>query len=87
MTVEDQRLGALPEPEPRGQAHVAVEAAAARTSSSACGSQTVVIDPGHGGDDTGVVGPSGSREKDVNLDVARELARYLRAARATSTWC
>jgi N-acetylmuramoyl-L-alanine amidase len=77
MTVEDQRLGALPEPEPRGQAHVAVEAQRPEVSSS-LRITTVVLDPGHGGDDAGVVGPSGSREKDVNLDVARALARYLR---------
>jgi len=33
----------------------------------------VVIDPGHGGDDTGALGPSGLAEKDVTLDVARRL--------------
>lgn len=38
----------------------------------------VVIDPGHGGKDPGAVGPTGVREKDVNLDVARRLARLLR---------
>jgi len=38
----------------------------------------VVIDPGHGGDDTGALGPSGLAEKDVTLDVARRLkARIL----------
>ncbi len=77
MTVEDQRLGALPEPEPRGQAHVAVEAGRPQTSSN-LSLRTIVLDPGHGGADNGVVGPSGSREKDVNLDVARALANYLR---------
>jgi N-acetylmuramoyl-L-alanine amidase len=33
----------------------------------------VVIDPGHGGDDTGALGPSGLAEKDVTLDVAKRL--------------
>ena len=33
----------------------------------------VVIDPGHGGDDTGAMGPSGLAEKDVTLDVAKRL--------------
>ncbi len=33
----------------------------------------VVIDPGHGGDDTGARGPSGLLEKDVTLDIARRL--------------
>jgi N-acetylmuramoyl-L-alanine amidase len=39
---------------------------------------TVVVDPGHGGEDTGARGPSGLAEKDVTLDVARRLkARIL----------
>ncbi|MFQ5877538.1 MAG: N-acetylmuramoyl-L-alanine amidase [Acidobacteriota bacterium] len=33
----------------------------------------VVLDPGHGGDDTGARGPSGLVEKDVTLDVAMRL--------------
>ncbi len=37
----------------------------------------VVIDAGHGGADTGAVGPGGLMEKDVNLAVARELKQYL----------
>jgi N-acetylmuramoyl-L-alanine amidase len=39
----------------------------------------VVLDPGHGGRDTGAVGPSGVREKDVTLDVARRVAPVLSA--------
>ena len=39
----------------------------------------VVIDPGHGGDDTGAVSRDGVREKDVTLAVARRLARVLSA--------
>lgn len=34
----------------------------------------VVLDPGHGGDDTGAVGPSGVAEKDITLGVARKLS-------------
>jgi len=37
----------------------------------------VVIDPGHGGDDTGARGPSGLLEKDVSLDIARRLKARL----------
>lgn len=33
----------------------------------------VALDPGHGGEDPGAVGPSGLREKDVVLQVARQL--------------
>ena len=39
----------------------------------------VVVDAGHGGHDTGAIGPSGVREKDVTLAMARRLARRLRA--------
>lgn len=39
---------------------------------------TVVIDPGHGGDDTGAKGPSGTDEKDITLSIALKLAGELR---------
>jgi N-acetylmuramoyl-L-alanine amidase len=35
---------------------------------------TIVIDPGHGGAETGAVGPNGLQEKDVTLQIARRLA-------------
>src|SRR5207344_2280075 len=35
--------------------------------------RTVVIDPGHGGDDEGARGPAGTKEKDFTLQVARRL--------------
>lgn len=38
---------------------------------------TVMIDPGHGGDETGAVGPTGIIEGDVNLDVANRLLDWL----------
>ena len=34
---------------------------------------TIVIDPGHGGEDPGALGRHGSREKDVTLTIARRL--------------
>ncbi len=37
----------------------------------------IVIDPGHGGHDTGTVGPNGLYEKDVVLDVAKRLGKSL----------
>jgi len=39
----------------------------------------VAIDPGHGGQDTGALGGGGTREKDVTLAIARELARQIDA--------
>ena len=35
--------------------------------------QTIVIDPGHGGDDVGVRGAKGVEEKQLTLDIARRL--------------
>ncbi|MEX0729250.1 MAG: N-acetylmuramoyl-L-alanine amidase [Aquisalimonadaceae bacterium] len=37
----------------------------------------VAIDAGHGGRDPGAIGPGGTREKDIVLDVARKLAYLL----------
>jgi N-acetylmuramoyl-L-alanine amidase len=37
----------------------------------------IVLDPGHGGHDTGTVGPGGLREKDLVLDVAQRLGRLI----------
>lgn len=38
----------------------------------------VVIDPGHGGEDPGALGPKGVKEKDVVLSVSRELQALLK---------
>jgi len=38
---------------------------------------TVVVDPGHGGRDPGATGIGGLREKDVNLSIAKRLAKEL----------
>ena len=40
----------------------------------------VVIDAGHGGNDPGKVGIDQSLEKDINLEIAKKLARYLEQA-------
>ncbi len=42
---------------------------------------TIVLDPGHGGEDPGAVGPSGVREKDVVLKIARELQKMINSQR------
>jgi N-acetylmuramoyl-L-alanine amidase len=41
----------------------------------------VAIDPGHGGEDPGAIGPTGLREKDVVLAIARQLRDVLNAQR------
>lgn len=40
----------------------------------------VVIDPGHGGDNLGSIGPSGYTEKQANLEIARRLRDRIEAA-------
>ncbi|HBG47141.1 MAG TPA: hypothetical protein DDW94_09170 [Deltaproteobacteria bacterium] len=40
--------------------------------------QVIVIDPGHGGDDTGAKGPSGVEEKEITLKVALRLVEALK---------
>jgi len=37
----------------------------------------IAIDPGHGGNDAGAVGPTGLKEKDVTLDIAHRVAPLL----------
>jgi N-acetylmuramoyl-L-alanine amidase len=37
----------------------------------------IVLDPGHGGHDTGTIGPEGLREKDLVLDVAKRLGALI----------
>lgn len=56
----------------------ALAAPAAAQRKAATPKRLVVIDAGHGGVDPGASGPSGAREKDVTLSVARKLAALLR---------
>ena len=77
LVLEEERVAALPDPVPRGRVNVmAGEGPVDVTHTISV--RTVVIDPGHGGDDVGTVGNArGIYEKDVNLAVALELRRYL----------
>ncbi len=43
----------------------------------------IVIDPGHGGVETGAIGPTGLEEKDLTLDLARRLKGLLERQGAT----
>ncbi|HZK57704.1 MAG TPA: N-acetylmuramoyl-L-alanine amidase [Clostridia bacterium] len=38
----------------------------------------ICIDPGHGGSDPGATGPTGLREKDINLNIATNIGQILR---------
>ena len=77
-------------PTPPPAAPPAVPAAAAATpleaapvpaapAPSAPSAFRVVIDPGHGATEDGAIGPSGLKEKDLALDMARRLAALLKA--------
>ena len=57
-----------------------VEAPAARTAAERARIERLIIvalDPGHGGEDPGAIGPTGLREKDVVLAIALELRERL----------
>lgn len=49
-----------------------------RVSEERKGIYRIVIDPGHGGKDPGAIGPSGVKEKDITLAIARKLAKLLK---------
>ena len=55
----------------------------ATVTGQALGGANVVLDPGHGGDEPGAVGPAGTTEKSVNLAIAQETARRLEALGAS----
>jgi N-acetylmuramoyl-L-alanine amidase len=44
------------------------------------GLRRIVLDPGHGGNDEGARGPTGLKEKVVNLEIARKLKRMLESS-------
>jgi N-acetylmuramoyl-L-alanine amidase len=59
---------AAPAPSPAPDTRVVIP-----TQGPSTGLRTVVIDPGHGGEELGTQGPRGTLEKDVTLAVARRL--------------
>ena len=67
----DPLIALLKETESRRQAGAAAaDTAVARLA-------TIVIDPGHGGEDPGALGRRGTREKDVTLMIARRLKKLV----------
>lgn len=59
------------------------EAQAIKAMSWVVASRTIIVDPGHGGEDPGKVSPSGVLEKDINLAVAKKLFTLLSQGGAT----
>jgi N-acetylmuramoyl-L-alanine amidase len=62
---------------PPGSVAAAAEAPPRPPAVLEAGPRTVVIDPGHGGLETGAQGPAGTFEKDVTLQIARKLRALL----------
>ncbi|AHV99108.1 N-acetylmuramoyl-L-alanine amidase [Paenibacillus sabinae] len=59
---------------------------ASRSASAGLRGKRIVVDPGHGGDDPGMIGTTfGTMEKDLNLQTALYLRDYLTAAGADVT--
>jgi N-acetylmuramoyl-L-alanine amidase len=50
---------------------------AAAPAPAAAPALTVVVDPGHGGTETGAIGPGGLQEKEITLEIARKVASTL----------
>ncbi len=71
------RPPAAPSPAEREPAGGAVASTPPEAERDEAAPLTVVLDPGHGGHDTGAIGPSGLMEKDVVLDLALRVRRLL----------
>ncbi len=78
-SLETRNTGAAEVAEARPPKPAAPTGAGSRTLTRALGLKIgrIVIDPGHGGHDTGTIGPTGLREKDVVLDVGLRLRKLL----------
>ncbi len=83
QALDDFLAGALPKAPPRSAPPLVTQAPKRSATTSATpttparqgGKRTIVValDPGHGGEDPGAIGPGGTREKDVVLRIAHLL--------------
>ena len=71
-----QRPATAPAPSPSPSSPWSLPAAAPQRTDRLI---IVALDPGHGGEDPGAVGPSGTREKDVVLRIAQRLQERINA--------
>ena len=72
----------LPETAPIGSSHAAASGPLAPSAGAQAKIDRLVVialDPGHGGEDPGAIGPSGLREKDVVLAIAMQLRDRINA--------
>jgi N-acetylmuramoyl-L-alanine amidase len=77
ILVRERALAEIPEPELRPPRRLAWED---RFSRERAKLDLIVIDPGHGGENFGSVGPSGYSEKEFNLEVCQRLKLALERA-------
>ena len=70
-------VASFPVPETPGGDAPVLAAPAIRTGRKTDRLIIVALDPGHGGEDPGAIGPNGTREKDVVLRIAQQLARRI----------
>ena len=75
------QLAGTPATAPPGPASTAASATPSRGPAAARTDRLIIValDPGHGGEDPGAVGPAGTREKDVVLRIAHELRERINA--------
>lgn len=62
---------------PKEKSARAVIKSVAQSNSGKTRNVVVMIDPGHGGEDPGAIGASGSHEKNITMSVARELKQMI----------
>jgi N-acetylmuramoyl-L-alanine amidase len=80
VIIDVAALGATPQPPAAPPAEPpAIEPPPLSELTSAPGIRTIVIDPGHGGDEAGARGASGTLEKNVTLAIGRRLKAALEA--------
>lgn len=79
LVLIEEPTGAIPQPELRGQLNMA-EPELLRAAGQILPVRVVVIDAGHGGTDPGKIGLQGTREKDINLQLAKDLKDELENA-------
>ena len=73
-----EAVGDAPVPAPRQPRPAPAPASPASTATDRL--IIIALDPGHGGEDPGAIGPGGTREKDVVLQIARKLQARINAA-------
>ncbi len=75
LDIAAAQTDAAPPPQPAAPVDAAPPALAQPTSAI----RTIAIDPGHGGEDEGVHGPGGAKEKDLVLAIARRAKASIEA--------